>query len=434
MDTLRIADLWAYMLGSRTSIERFGRWRGTIWLGLLFVLSAGLAREYDREDLLHEPWHLLLPLGVSLVTSLILYTWLFLECWRSGARTLATFLPGYWQFLGWYWLTAPLAWLYAVPYEQFLSPLAATQLNYLTLAIVALWRVLLMIRIAHIAYGMAVGRAAVLVLAFATVVAFLAVNLAPKPIFDVMAGVRLSDEESFIQGVWLFVTFFGFWIGVLLLIANIYLFAVGQPRAAALPDNAPSSSGGRPLWVLAAAGLAIWLPLLFWTQPPEQRRWRAERMLQRGEIDAALAYLSQFDRNQLPPHFNPPPRLAYRELQPDLAEIVVAAQMPEVADWVRELFEAKWEWQISGWGYYRHPYAFGGYTNEQLRNLLKLIEGRPDREEIARDVLRKLNHEADSEPEVLSDSGDASSERAQLREQLRRLANEGEPAVVERGP
>jgi hypothetical protein len=120
-------------------------------------------------------------------------------------------------------------------------------------------------------------------------------------------------------------------------------------------------------------------------------------------------------------------------LKPDLAEIVVAAQMPEVADWVRELFAAKWESQISGWGYYRHPYAFGGYTNDQLRNLLKLIEGRPDRQEIARDILRKLEAEAYLE-ELEGDGGTAASNapaaRAELIARLKRLAAEDGPANV----
>jgi len=35
-------------------------------------LLPAFAREYDGEDLLHEPWHLLLPLVASLATSFIL--------------------------------------------------------------------------------------------------------------------------------------------------------------------------------------------------------------------------------------------------------------------------------------------------------------------------------------------------------------------------
>lgn len=45
--------------------------RQAIWLGLLLVLSADFAREYDGEDLLREPWRLALPLFASLLTSVL---------------------------------------------------------------------------------------------------------------------------------------------------------------------------------------------------------------------------------------------------------------------------------------------------------------------------------------------------------------------------
>jgi hypothetical protein len=431
-DAVQINDLGKFLAGSRRAIERFGRWRGTIWLGLIFVVSAGFAREYDQEDLLHEPWYLVLPLAASLATSFILYAWLFLECWRSGVRGLGSFLPGYWQFLGWYWLTAPLAWLYAVPYEQFFSPLAAMQLNYLTLAIVAFWRVVLMIRVAQIAYGMRVDRAAILVLTFATVVAFAAVNIAPKPIFDVMAGVRLSDEESFIQGVWLLVTFVGFWIGLALLLCSLGVFSFTQPRTLAPSNFAESQQGSATLWAFATAGLVVWLPLLAWTQPAEQRRWHAERMLRAGQVEAALRYLSQFERKQLPAHFNPPPHLAYREFKPDLAEIVVSAQRAHVAAWVREIFQAKWESQMFDWGYYRHPYAYAAYSDNQLKNLLKLIENRPDRAAIAKDILRRLKSSLEEEGTAATEG--ASAERTALIEQFERLAEKTQDYAGETVP
>ena len=44
-------------------------------------------------------------------------------------------------------MTAPLAWLYAIPYERFLSPVGATRANLWTLGLVAAWRVLLIIRV-----------------------------------------------------------------------------------------------------------------------------------------------------------------------------------------------------------------------------------------------------------------------------------------------
>ena len=54
------------------------------------------------------------------------------------------------SFLGLFWMTAPLAWAYAVPYERLLSPWQATAFNLATLALVALWRVVLMVRVVKV--------------------------------------------------------------------------------------------------------------------------------------------------------------------------------------------------------------------------------------------------------------------------------------------
>jgi hypothetical protein len=64
--------LWTllkFLAGNRDAIVSAARCNGAIWIGLLFVIAAGFAREYDGEDLLHEPWHLAIPLGASLASS-----------------------------------------------------------------------------------------------------------------------------------------------------------------------------------------------------------------------------------------------------------------------------------------------------------------------------------------------------------------------------
>src|SRR4051812_17654529 len=47
-------------------------------------------------------------------------------------------------FMALFWLTAPIAWLYALPVERVLDPYRAAQANIALLSIVSLWRVLLM--------------------------------------------------------------------------------------------------------------------------------------------------------------------------------------------------------------------------------------------------------------------------------------------------
>src|SRR6478609_360522 len=103
--TMGIGTLFRYLIGDREAILAIAGSRHSLWVGLLFVLSAGLAREYDGEDLLHEPWHVFLPLGASLVSSLLLFTLAFGfalskgEPWRDTPRR-------YLSFLGLFWMTA----------------------------------------------------------------------------------------------------------------------------------------------------------------------------------------------------------------------------------------------------------------------------------------------------------------------------------------
>src|SRR5262249_29974163 len=108
-------------------------------------LSAGFARTYDGTDLAAQPLVVLRPLGASLVSSLLL----FAICWMAGLLSG----PAYPSFLSLFWMTAPLAWLYAIPVERFLGPLESMRANYLLLGAVATWRVLLMARVIAVLSG-----------------------------------------------------------------------------------------------------------------------------------------------------------------------------------------------------------------------------------------------------------------------------------------
>jgi hypothetical protein len=62
---MRTRTLFLYLICNSQAILEIARGRRPLGLGLLFVLSAGLARDYDGEDLLHEPWHLGLAVSPS---------------------------------------------------------------------------------------------------------------------------------------------------------------------------------------------------------------------------------------------------------------------------------------------------------------------------------------------------------------------------------
>ncbi|MEM8932782.1 MAG: hypothetical protein AAGE94_16475, partial [Acidobacteriota bacterium] len=68
-----LARLFGFGVGRREAILDLAADRDTLWIGALWVLSAGLARRYDKADLLAEPWQVVMPLVVSWVNATILF-------------------------------------------------------------------------------------------------------------------------------------------------------------------------------------------------------------------------------------------------------------------------------------------------------------------------------------------------------------------------
>lgn len=278
-----------YLIGDRRAILELAASPWSVAIGFLFVLSAGLAREYDGEDLLHQPWYALLPVAASLVASFVLYFFVVAGVvWRGRVRP--PFLAGYPSFLGLFWLTAPLAWLYAVPYERFLSPFDAARANLLTLAVVALWRVLLMIRVLVVRFNYGVSAAVVLVLAFGDGVALLGLGFSPVQLIEMMGGLEpLPENEALVRTatscLWL--------LGAVTM--PIWCIAANLDRStirlslSAPPRNEMPGRPGLSLWGLAFASLAVWALVLPLTQPEQQLRFQVESACAAGRHDEMFA-------------------------------------------------------------------------------------------------------------------------------------------------
>lgn len=140
---MKALDFLAFLFGSRAAILRLASSRATLGLGFLLVLSAGVARHYDHASLLEDFRWLYGPLAVSLVSSLLVFLAVFVGL-RLASK--AGFWTQYREFLGLFWMTAPVAWLYAIPVEHWFEPIAAAKWNLLFLAMVSGWRVLLISR------------------------------------------------------------------------------------------------------------------------------------------------------------------------------------------------------------------------------------------------------------------------------------------------
>ena len=159
---LKLPDPLAYLLGSRRAIQRLESSRGVIWLGLALVLTAGIARHYDHTSLWSDFRWLYGPIVVSLISSLIIFGVVFAGL-RLG-KSHGSFWTQYRGFLGLFWLTAPIAWVYAVPVERWGDPLLAAKWNLLFLGVVSVWRVLLISRAVSVTKGKPFGLALLFVL------------------------------------------------------------------------------------------------------------------------------------------------------------------------------------------------------------------------------------------------------------------------------
>lgn len=337
-----IVTIARFLIGQQQAILDIAASRHAIWVGLLFVLSAGFAREYDGEDLLREPWHLLLPLAASVVTSTLLYAllWIVVRGW-SIPNEAGTFSA----FVSLYWMTAPLAWLYAIPVERFLPAAESVNANYFLLTIVAAWRVILIIRVASVLFLVPAGQLVFPVLLFSHTVLVVLTLVVPAPILAIMGGVRLSESDQVIAGMNLLILMTTHLVWPLLAIgALISIFAVAPRERALALATLPPSSVQRSSWLLAAASLAIWVLILPLTQPEQQRRWQAEQLLRGGRIGEGLDYMARHSEASFPPHWDPPPRLGYSNEQPQVLDVVEqVSQRPGLPAWITKEYLRKFD-------------------------------------------------------------------------------------------
>jgi hypothetical protein len=193
---MSLYTLGAYLVGDRKAIlELAGDWR-TLPVSLLFVFSAALAREYDGRNLLAEPHHLALPFVASLSASVLLFIVCFVLPLASAGVPTSLDAKALGLFTGLFLMTAPLAWIYVIPFEQFLSPLAALQLNLVLLGIGSVWRVVLISRVIAVLTGRTWWIAFVRVLFVSCVVLVAASSALDVPLFLIMGGIRMTPSEE----------------------------------------------------------------------------------------------------------------------------------------------------------------------------------------------------------------------------------------------
>lgn len=287
-----ISDWLGVLALKRAAIERALSTRGLLALGLVLVASAALAREYDAEFIPHNPMVLAVPFVASAAAAFLLFVVLWFAAARKGwpgnqpapfspapDAPRASFWPMFGRFLGVFWLTAPMAWLYGIPFERMLPELAAAEANLWMLAFVATWRVAVMVRVAQVMFGFSLWQALVLVLFFGDVAVLAAVFFAPWPVVNVMGGVQ-GGVDAMIASVQFILAFWGVVCFLVLLIpflTTVFASAkfTGECRA---PQSVFAHRVERPnaaLWATSITVLLAWIALLPLTQPPLEQAPRA---------------------------------------------------------------------------------------------------------------------------------------------------------------
>lgn len=334
---MRVSTAALYLIGNREAIETIVSDRRAVGVGFVFVISAGLAREYDGTDLLSEPERLLLPFGASLTASFLIFC---LVCGVGSGHGLRNvpFWRTYRALLTLFWMTAPLAWLYAIPYERFLSPVEAMRANLWTLGIVAAWRVVLMTRVISRIAGCGVVAALMLVMLVSDGLALVSIWALPTPVIQTMGGVRLSGSEQLLLGTRFLVLAIGsLTMPIWLVGCAVVSLANAHPWR---PMKITGSEARQPVWpmrALAWASVLGWLPILWLTQPEQQLRARIEKALNEGRASETLAELSSHDPADYPPHWETTLASRLREDTGRLMQVMDALVNDPPAPWVRRI-------------------------------------------------------------------------------------------------
>lgn len=329
------SDAARFLVGSRSAILRLAGCRWSLVVGLLLVLSGSLARSYDGAYLPREWPVLLRGVLVSVGNAFILYSLMHLTV-RLRKGVTPSFLTGYACFLGLFWMTAPMAWVYAIPYERWLDPVDAVRANLNTLALISVWRVALITRVLATLFKAPFSPTLFLVLLFSDVAVVVGASLAPAPLVDIMGGLHHDPVDELLADANLLTKVYGVLAFPILLICALAglrwmkgEWTVQTPRW----EHPP-----RLLIAIAAASVLFWVVPLVRTQPEQRNRWQAEHLLRSGDVKGGIAMLTGRARDAFPPIWDPPPRLSYGERLPSLESIATALLEQPPEPWVIALY------------------------------------------------------------------------------------------------
>jgi hypothetical protein len=370
---MTLLDWFQFWVGDAAAIERLAGNPWTPAIGALFVLSAGLARNHDVHDLVDQSHRLFLPFAASLLAAAILYGVLRL----ITADALLSPVP-FWSLLGLFWLTAPLAWLYGLPYERIWPRETAAGWRRAALMVVSLARVTLITRCLVVLgqgdLAASLGIAAGFLIPMGAIALMLtsALVLAPEErmpnvtmqaelrrstarLGDGMAMIPRDDAEvpmppgprhagalEHSAGMDLGAAL-GCGAGLLVAAFLVLLTLVLRNRWQPLPLAVNAAPPSAALWTFAIVANGFWLAMALWRQPVQRRRSNFVRRLQTEPLADVLRDLDRRTPGNFPPHWDPAAVLAREPCLPRFVEALIESHKRSEASWVRTAFASRLE-------------------------------------------------------------------------------------------
>jgi hypothetical protein len=334
---VNLATIGRYLCGDARAIHSVATSSVAIPVGAVLVLLTGIARNYDQSYWRESPFWLIGPLLFSFFSG----SFLFVAVYQTYVRRhlppgpLPPTARQYHSFMGLFWMTAPIAWLYAIPVERFFDSYAAAQANLTLLAIVSLWRVLLMARVVSVLNGahflwslgwVLVGAALEVVM-----VVFCGGPASSKGLLAAMGGMRNAPEEDLMLRA-LSTAWMGAW-----LVLAVVLIALAVKRCTEYTRPFPELTKDKFPWLMLAGLALAWTLIALGPQREQQRFTAHAKLVGAGSYSNALAYLAQHQPGDFPKG---------RRLEPNPYEYRVWEQLPptiallstNTPPWIRELY------------------------------------------------------------------------------------------------
>ncbi len=378
--TLRIRDPFLFLFGVAPSIRRVLRCPSSLFLALALVATAAIAREYDAVSWLHRPQELLGPFVASLVFGSILFVFV-LACLGSIGRKSRSVVRDYRLFMTGYWMTAPLAWLYAMPIETMTDEVTAIRFNLTMLSIVSIWRMLLFTRVVAIQFGIPMLAVLPWIVTPCMVIAFVSLLSRMLSMVSIMGGIRLTQTQRILsdyQGGVAATCFYGIIPMLLYGLVAIPLVRSGWGRKHQIGKS--SVMLDRRVWGWPIFAAIVLLAGASQFQPKLYRAAEIDELLRADNVVEAIETMQQLGENALPRVWDPPPKFPDRDSQRPLISVLTSAITKTECDrWIFDrllaqadeiaLRQADWFQGTSNLSYLQR--AFANSSLEQIEQALE---------------------------------------------------------------